>query len=1537
MKHLRTFAIGILGVAMALLLMNCEQKSSTGPSQGQSIGSIGAITLTAEDPALYSVPGIAVTTEITATVTDTAGTAVSGILVHFTTPSFGSISSTLDTTDTDGKVTVTFNTQGQFGTAVITASVTSGGETKTGSITVGVYALTGLASDITLALSPVELFVASGADDSVKVTVSVTDSLNVGIPDMYVSISTTLGIITIPSTTNNSGMVVTYLHTNGEYGMGVVTASVNTALPEPPDTTEALPPGPGSGSMPALGKAANSRLGSGSAMGPSSKYPAPPPPPQTYDIYTLTATDTFWVKPMDQKVSQVSVDVWPSTLYRMPGEEDSVRVDVRVRDSLNIGVSGIDVNLQTTLGILAGTGQTGINGMFQTYIYTDENDGMGIVTAWVGSEPNSGGGAGNPPPNNALTWPGLSKGAITASKDGYVTNSGKENLPASLDDVTYYTDADTFWVLPVNEQVAGLSLEAYPSQITVTPDTISSSTIIARVFDANNNGVEGIAVSFATNMGTIVAGSGLTDETGSKSATYYSMQGTYGTANIWAVVGDFSDTTTVTIQQQTTVDRVTLTALDYDLFTVPGVPITTLVTATVTDAVGTAVSGVLVYFTTPTIGSISLTQNYTNDNGQAQVTFNSQNQFGLTDISAYVTTGQGTKSDTVTIGVFPLSQVPSSINAVAPPTVYMTPGQNLSFEVGAWVRDQDNVALPNIQVTFSTTLGAIEISAPTDSSGYAMSSVHNIDGYGTGKMVATVSTSSGSISDSAFFAVLPVGQQLAAISVSSSPSSVSVAPDASGNSLITATVVDANNNGIAGIPISFATNLGWLTYSSGLSDSTGSKTVTYNSSPNSYGTAQVWAYVDELTDTCTVIVSPTASSSGSIELYTNTSLIYADNGITKANLTAQLKDADNQVIQGALIIFTSNYGTVNSPAMTDSTGRAYAIFQDNGTPSLDSATVIAKYNALNVADTVKIMIAPALGVDHIQLNAGTSSITANGLDSTRVDATVYLENDFLAPTGTQVNFYIGGDDIGDFSPPVGYVTNAGTATVYYKAGITTGVDSLTAEVEATYSNTLPMVLHSGPPTQVDITVDPQSLPVNSTQSMVVTATVRDTTGNPVEDNIGVVFSTTLGSIWPPGAPTLNGQATSSLSPSTTAGSAWVKAMVGLIADSTLATFEPTGPAYVNLSAQFASITVAGSGDTNQTAIYAHIKDAANNYVGNGVMVHFQIANNGFPFGGVNINNSGIEDSSLTNGGIATVVLNAGSEPGPVQIRAWTYMVDSTEISAQQSLVTIVAGPPASIIVNPMSAPEDAGGDAWQVEVSALVRDDQGNQVPDGYSVSFYLLPNNIAQIQGAAVTGNENWAGETNPGVAYTTLTYQSHETFSTVNIYAYCMVGIDSVVGSSSYKLPIAEGSLTMSIIPIAWNYDNPPPGQAADPAVMKCTATLKDGHNNWIDNGVLSFISPKGDFWFYENGVYPSNYKITGPAGFTNEPPDSTGMAIIWLRTTFNQAFPNPDALEATAQVLCQLQEYESEVSSTPITVTFVHNIGGVLPPEPDAALKE
>ncbi|MFH1862513.1 MAG: hypothetical protein ABH878_06825, partial [bacterium] len=146
------------------------------------------------------------------------------------------------------------------------------------------------------------------------------------------------------------------------------------------------------------------------------------------------------------------------------------------------------------------------------------------------------------------------------------------------------------------------------------------------------------------------------------------------------------------------------------------------------------------------------------------------------------------------------------------------------------------------------------------------------------------------------------------------------------------------------------------------------------------------------------------------------------------------------------------------------------------------------------------------------------------------------------------------------------------------------------------------------------------------------------------------------------------------------------------------------------------------------------------------------------------------------------------------------------------------------------------------------------------------------------------------------------------------------------------AEGELELSIVPIAWNFNYPPPGYSGNPSRMKCITQLKDGHGVPVDGGQIVFYSTRGIFYyveFPENLPPPSTqyfgyYATTGPdtTSIWEEPNgENTGTCWMYLLTQYEQAFPDPNAIETTGQVHCEVVGYY-DVSSDPITVTYTQS---------------
>jgi len=735
---------------------------------------------------------------------------------------------------------------------------------------------------------------------------------------------------------------------------------------------------------------------------------------------------------------------------------------------------------------------------------------------------------------------------------------------------------------------------------------------------------------------------------------------------------------------------------------------------------------------------------------------------------------------------------------------------------------------------------------------------------------------------------------IAQVTLQIAPDIVNVAPGSSASATLTVWVRDDLGNGVAYVKPSLESPIG-IIENYGRTDFTGRVQTNFYTAGD-YGIAQIIARVGAVSDTTTITVNQTAATTGVIQLQSDLYVIYADMGVTFANVSALLKDADNQVIRADTVIFTSTAGAIASPVVTDSLGIARSIFTDIGIATEpDSAMVIAQYRRFGISDTIYIMILEQQPIDHITLSVNPSTLTA-GVDSSAVTATVFQLNGSFAPSGTQVIF--NSDSGGTFTPSnVGVLGTAGQASVYFHAPAASGITHLTATASGVVSNEVMVTMAAGPVRHLDITIDPLFLYTNSTQTALVSVEVTDSLGNYCEDGLQVAFSTSLGIITPYGQ-TFNGIAHAALSPGNTAGLALVNATNQGYADSTTCEFIAGGPSNITLTSDVSFIQVAGVGGPEQALLTATVRDAMGNYIQDGWPVVFSIENNGAPGGGININNHGIVDTVFTINGAGIATLNSGVLSGPVLIKAltWTDSTHATEIFARRSGIVVGSGPPNTVIVGYNRVGEDGGAGSWAIDVHAALADMYANPVDDGVAVFFTVVPD-TASITPNAVTGNSpSISGGPIPGNAYTLLQYPGSATFETVTVTAEAAVlGEQFVTGSLAFQLPLQECQVSLYIQPAAWHFT-----QLGDPTEIECRAVVLDGHGTCVNNARVFFFTTKGQFYTSAEEGQQVDERLTG------HPPDPCGEAKLWLRAYLEFTFLDPITPEVTGTVYCSVYGY-------------------------------
>ncbi len=693
-------------------------------------------------------------------------------------------------------------------------------------------------------------------------------------------------------------------------------------------------------------------------------------------------------------------------------------------------------------------------------------------------------------------------------------------------------------------------------------------------------------------------------------------------------------------------------------------------------------------------------------------------------------------------------------------------------------------------------------------------------------------------------------------------------------------------------------------------------------------------------------------------LNSSTNYIYADNGVSHAIVRAVLKDEDNQAVEGASIVFTSNNnGTINSPLITDSLGIVRAAFSDIGIPSYDAlgerapCTITATCLEYRVEQSLEIDIRPMEAVDNIVLAAGKSSMRAGSGDTTWVRATCFLnpERTQVAPQGTWVWFEIN-EGMGSFHRSHVNVGDNGIAESIYIGGNQIGQATLQARVvnydggeqEEIYSNEVYIDLVPGPPASMSVSVTPTVLRVGVEGELAtVIVTVTDSFGNPVRNgSVLVQFSATLGAIEPPIAVVDSGRVVAILTPGVEAGVSIITITIQIpdredLTAQTAVSFIAGGGASIELSAHPLHIQVAGTGGVSTSTLRAIVRDANGNLVEVPTRVIFDLITHDEPPEAGNINGTYDSDTVLTSNGVAVATLNAGSKTGPQLIRAYTLDAEGNPTGVQATLSTVMvgSGPPEAINVDVNGEGIDAGGGAWTIEVAALVHDAYRNAVPDSIPIVFAILEENIGIIS-SGFTGNSGINGRPTPGVAYATLTYNSNNTFRPVTIRAYCRtLQVDSVGGDLEYILPLQRGQLSLHADPDNWMFDRDEPDEMCD---IRVWAILRDGHGVLINNAPILFGSNRGRYWYdtragddvdFEQFAPNPVRRQTGPLNDGRTPnerqndEDERGHAVVWLRGVMDDFFLDPFTLEVVVQLQAQVEGYD-DVFSDPEFVSVTRH---------------
>lgn len=727
---------------------------------------------------------------------------------------------------------------------------------------------------------------------------------------------------------------------------------------------------------------------------------------------------------------------------------------------------------------------------------------------------------------------------------------------------------------------------------------------------------------------------------------------------------------------------------------------TATIEAIVRDVSGDPVEDETVTFTiaTNTSGAtLSSDTAITDTNGRASVTYTAGSTLGM-DILTATTADRTAGRVTITV----VASRVTAIAVTAGATSVVADGVS-RVHIEATVTDAEEIGVPGVEVTFTTTAGSLS-SAMDTTNADGVATVDLIAGTNLG--TATVTATAGGFNATAmvsFVAGAPTTVLLGASRVTL---------DVGQTSTIQATVTDANDNPTVDerLTFSFSQNSsgGSLSALTGTTDADGRVTVTYRAG-NTFGTDIIQAEATNGTArgtvTLTVTDDTTPRPNDRLTVTPNPGSIPAD-GTSMSTITALLVNANNNPIIGALINFRTNLGSIDATGVTDDTGRATVrLFS---TTRRATARVTASFGSLSATTAVTFVAPPPGNVASIDLTPSATTIPANG--SANIDITARLRDTSGAPVsdGTIVTFAtnlgaITGQD----------ATTDGVATATFTAGTVAGNATVTATAGTAatgiVTSSVVITLEAGPVASI-VLVDVSTTVIgvrgsgtNDTSNLTFEA--RDNNGNLVQDPVPgapttgtrVTFTLEDGGVGggeevsPLAATAVNGRVTTTLRSGTLAGIVRAVAFIdangngslnaGEIASEAVSVVITGGsPWGENLSVVPEVLNIAGLVTFGLTdAITTFVSDRFSNPVPDGTGVFFFS-----DFAGI----TGAATTDSAGGTMASTAVATLTSQGPLPPDGFVTVSASTQSGAEARVLTFAVDPTNPALVY---AGTDGGG------------------------------------------------------------------------------------------------------------------------------------------------------------------------------------------------------------------------------------------------------
>ncbi|MEI1456195.1 Ig-like domain-containing protein [Escherichia coli] len=988
-----------------------------------------------------------------------------------------------------------------------------------------------------------------------------------------------------------------------------------------------------------------------------------------------------------------------------------------------------------------------------------------------------------------------------------------------------------------DQSTAALTLSVPSGDITVTNTAPQHMT--ATLQDKNGNPLKDKEITFtvpndvASRFSISNGGKGMTDSNGVAIA---SLTGTLaGTHMITARLANsnVSDTQPMTFVADKDSAVVVLQTSKAEIIG-NGVDETTL-TATVKDPFDNVVKNLSVVFrTSPADTQLSLNTRNTNENGIAEVTLKGT-VLGVHTAEAILLNGN---RDTKTVNIAPdASNAQVTLNI---PAQQVVTNNSDSVQLTATVKDPSNHPVAGITVNF-TMPQDVAANFTLENNGIAITQANGeahvtLKGKKAGTHTVTATLGNNNASDAQ--PVTFVADKDSAVVVLQT-SKAEIIGNGVDETTLTATVKDPFDNVVKDLPVTFSTNPAdtQLSQSTSNTNDSGVAEVTLKGTVLGVHTAEA-TLPNGNNDTKTVNIAPDTSNA-QVTLNIPAQQVVTNNS-DSVQLTATVKDPSNHPVAGITVNFTmpqdvaANFTLENNGiAITQANGEAHVTLKGK---KAGTHTVTATLGNNNASDAQPVTFVADKDNAIVVLQTSKAEIIGNGVDETTLTATVKDPFDNVVKD-LPVTFSTDPADT-QLSQSTSNTNDSGVAEVTLK-GTVLGVH--TAEATLPNGNNDTKTVNIAPDAsnaQVTLNIPAQQVVTNNSDSVQLTATVKDPSNHPVAgitvnftmpQDVTANFTLENNGI---AITQANGEAHVTLK-GKKAGTHTVTATLGNnnTSDSQPVTFVADKTS-AQVVLQMSKDEITGNGVDNAT-LTATVKDQFDNEVNN-LPVTFSSASSGLTLtpGVSNTNESGIAQASLAGVAFGEQTVTASLANNGASDNKTVHFIGDT---AAAKIIELTAVPDRIIA----GTPQNSSGSV----ITATIVDNNGFPVK-GVTVSFTSRTKSAEMTNGGQAVTNEQGKAT----VTYTN-TRSSRETGARPDTIEASLENGSSTLSTS---IQVDADASTAHLTSLYTLYDTQLAGE--DTALY---ITVNDNYGNGVPlHQVTLSVSPSEGVTLSNNGINTTNH---------------------------------------------------------------------------------